>query len=411
MQKAITAKLKLHTDDYMHQIFFDMSNQYRLACQYISNIYFDKYFKIEQRLMHEKYYYKIKELFNLKSQQSISVIRTVYARYKSIDTQKSKKNICFKDKYTGKKHFYKETLEHLRKPVQFKSLQTDLVYNRDYRFTENGVKITTLGKLVEVKYDTKHFDKYLNNGWEYGTAKLVYKSYNKTWYLHISLTKDFNKEQEFNVKNVKHVVGIDLGLINTATIYDEKGRTTFISGKSNRQKRKNNKRLREELQSKNTKSSKKRFKSIGQRENRWMSDFNHSITKSLVEKYGPNTLFVLEDLDGLTQDTVLSNRENELTSWAFYQFKQYLTYKAEMNGSKVILVDPKYTSQRCPKCGSIHKESRDKKNSHYHCVNCGYQSNDDRIGAMNLYELGKMYVSGDKEPTFDKEKKNKKTTI
>ena len=65
-----------------------------------------------------------------------------------------------------------------------------------------------------------------------------------------------------------------------------------------------------------------------------------------------------------------------------------LEYKAEMNGQKVITVDPTYTSQTCPKCGHIEKANRNKKFHTFTCKNCHYQSNDDRIGAMNLHRKG-----------------------
>ncbi len=48
---------------------------------------------------------------------------------------------------------------------------------------------------------------------------------------------------------------------------------------------------------------KRKIKSIGSRENRWMNDINHSITKALVDKYGENTLFVLEDLTNVRNAT------------------------------------------------------------------------------------------------------------
>ena len=38
----------------------------------------------------------------------------------------------------------------------------------------------------------------------------------------------------------------------------------------------------------------------------------------------------------------------------------------------------------------------------YVCDACGYQSNDDRIGAMNLQMLGTLYVSGDEHPRIRK---------
>ena len=60
-----------------------------------------------------------------------------------------------------------------------------------------------------------------------------------------------------------------------------------------------------------------------------------------------------------------------------------------------------YTSQRCPKCGQIKKENRNHHLHEYHCNACGFRTNDDRIGAMNLQELGKQYISGVEEPKFN----------
>ena len=136
-----------------------------------------------------------------------------------------------------------------------------------------------------------------------------------------------------------------------------------------------------------------------------MSDYNHCLSKTLVEKYGTDSLFVLEDLTDVTFNTV-NNRKREdryeHCSWSFYDLEQKLTYKAHLNHSEVIKVDAYCTSQRCPKCGRINKENR-KHNLHlYICDKCGYKSNDDRIGAMNIQNLGTMYVSGNYKPTYQK---------
>lgn len=134
-----------------------------------------------------------------------------------------------------------------------------------------------------------------------------------------------------------------------------------------------------------------------------MSDVNHHLSKTLVQTYGKQTLFVLEDLTGVTFDTVHSRKKEhryEHHSWSFYDLEQKLRYKAHLNESEVVLVDAHYTSQRCPKCGTIDKSSRDKGLHQYTCSNYGYSSNDDRVGAMNIYELGKWYVSGVEKPAF-----------
>ena len=47
----------------------------------------------------------------------------------------------------------------------------------------------------------------------------------------------------------------------------------------------------------------------------------------------------------------------------------------------------------CPKCGHVERSNRDKKNHRFTCRNCGYKSNDDRVGAMNLHRKGIEYLS------------------
>ncbi|MGM9949399.1 MAG: zinc ribbon domain-containing protein, partial [Lysinibacillus sp.] len=60
---------------------------------------------------------------------------------------------------------------------------------------------------------------------------------------------------------------------------------------------------------------------------------------------------------------------------------------------KVLLEDPKFTSQMCPKCSHTAKANRNKKTHTFCCKKCGYRSNDDRIGAMNLYHKGMEYLA------------------
>ena len=135
-----------------------------------------------------------------------------------------------------------------------------------------------------------------------------------------------------------------------------------------------------------------------------MSDVNHQISKTLVEKYGENTLFVLEDLTGVSfeESNLPSNKKQnyELRSWSFYQLEQFLTYKAHEHKSEVLKVSARFTSQRCPKCGSIRKENRDHRLRLY-SSQCAYKSNQDRIDAMNIQQLGTMWISGDNNPRYE----------
>ncbi|WP_320442598.1 transposase [Ruminococcus turbiniformis] len=162
---------------------------------------------------------------------------------------------------------------------------------------------------------------------------------------------------------------------------------------------------------KGTKSAKRALRRISGRENRWMSDVNHQISKTLVKQYGEGTLFALEDLTGVSfAEETLSKRNTkgrkDLKTWSFFQLEQHLTYKAHAAGSEVMKFDAAYTSQRCPKCGRIRKENRRHMQHEYACDCYGYRSNDDRVGAMNIQVLGTLYISGDTNPRFGPRKTN-----
>lgn len=396
-----TIKLKLCVDTRQITLFKQMSEQYRLACNFVSQYIFDNNFDLNSNHLNKELYHCTRLKFNLKSQLTQSVFRTATARYKTTREQLAQKPYCYKDEF-GKYHEITRTLEWLVKPVIFCRPQCDLVRDRDYSFVDNGsrLSINTLGKRIKVIFEDKHWQEYLDGSWNLGTAKLL--ELKGKWYLHIPVTKNF---EELDKEQAKHVVGIDRGLRFLSVTYDEQGKTEFVRGKQILRKRHKFLEVRRQLQSKGTKSAKRTLVRLSGRENRWMSDVNHRISKTLVEKYGSNTLFVLEDLTGISFEETNLNRgkkaNSDLRSWAFYQLEQFLAYKSHEVKSEVLKVSAKYTSQRCPKCGLIHKDNRHH-NIHEYICQCGYRSNDDRVGVMNIQLLGTLWISGDERPYFEK---------
>ena len=266
-----TIKLRINVSPEQELLLQQMTEQYRQACNFVSEHIFDNQFNLAYQSLNKELYSDLRDYFGLKSQLAQSVIKTAIARYKTVKQQLFQNPYKYKDEIATKRH-----------------------------------------KLQEV---------------------------------------------------------------------------------------------RRQLQSKGTKSAKRKLKVISGRENRWMSDVNHQISKTLIQKYGKDTLFVLEDLTGVSfEESNLSRtakQKYDLQSWAFYQLEQFLTYKAYENRSEVLKVSAKYTSQRCPKCGTIYKENRDHHRHLYRCQ-CGYSSNDDRIGAMNIQLLGTMWISGDNHPRYER---------
>lgn len=401
-----TMKLHIHPDEAGVALLKELTVKYSCACNYVSEYVFDHGFILNFMELQKALYNDVRRECGLKSQFTISSLKTVTARYKTIRTQLAKKPYKYQNG-NGDWQFIPRTLEWLTKPVSFRRPQADLVRGRDYSFVngasgEKLLSLNTLGGRIKVTFDIPDcFEEYFDGSWSFGTGKIV--SLLGEWYFHIPVTKTTDKE--LTPDNVKHVVGLDRGLRFIVTGYDEGGNTTFISGKDVMAKRDRFQKVRDELQAKGTKSAKRALKRISGRENRWISDVNHQISKTLVDRYGSGTLFAVEDLADVSfSEENLSNRtkkqRKDLRTWSFYQLEQFLTYKAEAVGSEVLEVKPDYTSQRCPKCGRILKANRHHEIHEYICDCCGYRSNDDRVGAMNIQLLGTMYLSGDMHPRF-----------
>lgn len=270
---------------------------------------------------------------------------------------------------------------------RFKLPQLDLVWNRDYFLnTKNDIfSVNTLRGRIKVSFYKNGFERYFADDCKFGTAKLVNK--HGKFFLHIPVTYEIAELQKSEVSNV---VGVDRGIRFLAATYDSKGKSVFYNGNTVKQKRAHYKALRKQLQQVGTSSSRRRIKAIGQRENSWMQDVNHQVSKALVETNSDGTLFVIEDLTGIRSATERVKVKNRYisVSWSYYDLEQKLSYKALRHHQLVEKVNPAYTSQACPKCGHTEKANRDKKKHVFKCKCCGYTSNDDRIGAMNLHRMG-----------------------
>jgi len=366
---TITIKLKIMPDESETLSLNKTMEVYRRACNYVSEYIFGNH-DLSQGSLNRALYHDLRAKFSLKSQMTQSVIRTVIARYKTI-------------------------LETQRKWIKavFRKPQYDLVWNRDYSLVSNCFSVNTLDGRLKLRYHADNFKQYFDKDkYSFGTAALVCKK--GKYYLHIPVSFEIQDE---DLSKISNVIGVDRGINFIVATYDSKRKSKFISGRFIKQKRTAYKAVRQQLQQVKTASSRRRLKTIGQRENRWMQNVNHCVSKALVESSPENTLFVLEDLSGIRAATEKVRRKDRYitVSWAFYDLEQKLAYKAALHNCSVIKVDPAYTSQTCPVCGHTEKANRNKRMHLFICKNCAYTSNDDRIGAMNLYRKGIEYLVPD----------------
>ena len=379
-----TVKVKLFPNKDQEKLLLDTMNQYLKACNFVSEKVCElrkhNYKEVQKVIYHNE----LKQ-FGLKSNVRISVLRTVDSKYKQKEDRiKKKKNLTESQR--------RDLL--YSKPVVFKVPECDLVRSHDYSLLKDVFSIyaytpnqkSKSRNRIKMTYEHKYVDSFLcDPKYKLGTAKL--NQIGNNFYLFVPITE---KIEPFNKETTQNIVGIDRGIRFLVTSYDSEGKTTFFHGGEIIARRVHFKNKRAELQRKGTPSSRRRIKAMGHRENRWMRDVNHCVSKALVEKYPANTLFVIEDLSNVRKSTQRVKKERKYTqvSWSYYDLESKLKYKALIHGSYVINVPANYTSQRCPVCGHIQDTNRDKEKHLFCCRKCGYLSNDDRIGAMNLFLMG-----------------------
>jgi len=197
------------------------------------------------------------------------------------------------------------------------------------------------------------------------------------------------------------VLGVDLGRTDIAHTSDG----NKWGGSEIRQCRDRYARLRAALQrkaSKGTRSTRRRCRQLldrlSGREKRFQRHVNHVISKTLVETAtGKQAALALEDLTGIRQRTNTQPRSKTErrrgNSWAFFQLRQYVTYKAALAGVPLYLVPVAYTSQMCHAC--LHIGSRTGKR--FACAHCGWTGDADFNGAQNIKTLG-LQVSAPRGP-------------
>lgn len=366
MLLTLTAKVKLYPTQEQSNLLLTTVRMIKQALNHTSRFSFEHQI-VSIVALHKHLYQSLRKTFGLRSQMAQSVPRTVSAKYRSM-----------------KSNGVTETLAVFKKP------EYDLVYNRDYSISEGQFSLNTLEGRIKVPFNPKEMEHYFDGTWKFGTAKLVVKK--GKFFLHIPMTKEVEETDDDQIRNI---IGIDLGINFLATAYDSEGKTMFYNGRQVKTKRAQYAKVRKSLQQRQTPSARRRLKAIGNRENRWMSDVNHQLSKALVTRMGPNSLLILEDLSGVRRKTerVRLQERYVSVSWAFGQLRQMIEYKAALHQCKVIAVNPAYTSQTCPKCLNTHKGNRIKKIHTFRCKQCGYATNDDRVAAMNLRSKGIEYLS------------------
>lgn len=262
----------------------------------------------------------------------------------------------------GKRHI-------LKKPVYFVNNQNYTIGNHEVAFP---IMIDGKTKKTIFKSILTERDKELLKSAKLGLMRVVEKA--GKWFAQVSL------EISVDESNCKNTMGVDLGLKVPSVAVTSNGTTRFFgNGRQNKYIRRKYMQRRRRLGKLKKLSA---IRKMNNKEQRIMRDQNHKISRQIVNMAIQEGVSVIK-LEKLTniRETARTSRKNakNLHTWTFYQLQQFIQYKANLAGIRVIEVDPKYTSQRCPACGEKNKV-QDRK---YQC-HCGFRSHRDQVGAINI---------------------------
>jgi putative transposase len=200
--------------------------------------------------------------------------------------------------------------------------------------------------------------------------------------LRADLIVDLPDPPEVPLPPCPHVLGIDRGIVNVAVASD--GR--FFHSRDVRRVRGRHRQLRAGLQAIGTRSAKRHLRRLSGRERRFQADVNHRIAKELVASDAP--VLALEELHVRKEKRRGRSFNRRLGGWAYGQLLDFVAYKAQERGKRVVLVDPAYTSQDCSQCGARGQ----RKGSEFACPSCDLRLNADLNAARNIADRGMSLV-------------------
>ena len=244
--------------------------------------------------------------------------------------------------------------------------------------------------LIKVSDNTQKviLERILSGEYKIGASKIQSIKKGKTkWFLNLSYK--FEPQQKGLSK--ENIMGIDMGIVYPVYIaFNNSLHRYKIEGGEIENFRKQIERRKNQLlkQGKYCGDGRRghgtltRMKPIQKMQNKvanFRDTTNHKYSRYIIDLAVKHNCGVIqmEDLSGISKDNVF------LKNWSYYDLQQKITYKAEEVGIEVRLINPKYTSQRCSKCGYIHKDNRPKQKT-FKCQNCGFKVNADYNAAKNI---------------------------
>jgi putative transposase len=248
--------------------------------------------------------------------------------------------------------------------------------------------------------------RYRNSRQVLGTVKNVTVSLSSgRWFVSIQT----EREVATSLHASTLAVGIDMGIIRFATLWDGQKETVLQPLNSFKRHQQRLAKAQRQMSRKVKFSShwnraKNRVQRIQRQIANTRNDYLHKASHSISKSHA---LLCVEDLQvsnmsrsakgdaetpgkNIRQKSGL-NRSILDQSWG--EFRRQLDYKSAWAGGWLVAVAPQNTSRQCPICRHTHADNR-KTQSLFLCTACGHSENADRVAAKNIRERGLNLLKG-----------------
>ena len=332
-----------------------------------------------------------------KPRPSLTKYKSVYEFMKEVDSTALQQSLINLDRA------YENFFKHGRGFPRFKKKGSHESFRcvQHNRIEDSSIKI---GKLGFIKF--RGLSDQCPEGIKIKSVT-VSRSSDNNWYASILVDLDTSI---YDHAHRHESCGIDLGVKKPLTVYHNssgKGVGKFFGRKfSEDLKEKEKKRKKYQRQyarrQKGSKNQQKAKLKVGKayfREAQFRKNYIEQISKKLAFTFQVvcmedlnikgMTKAVKRTLDGSPRKSVAakSGLNREMMRLGLSNLISRIQHKTKRYGGSLILVDPKYTSQTCPECGTIDKANR-KSQAVFLCVSCGHTDNADINAARNILHKG-----------------------
>ena len=221
------------------------------------------------------------------------------------------------------------------------------------------------------------------------------------WYACISVEAEKYSPRPTEAQVSDRPIGIDLGITNLVALSDG---TKFPNPRYLPGSIKQIKRLQRNLSGKKRGSNNRMKTKVAlgkawRKVRRQRDDYAHKLSHHLANHY---STIVFEDLHipSMVKNHSLASAITD-ASWG--QLRQLTAYKAERHGGRVILVEPRGTSQKCSGCGEVVPKELSERV--HHCPRCGLVVDRDVNAARNILKAGQELAHVEAEPLLVQRRK------